>query len=540
MAATVRINTATLPKYSGCMPPDTHSHTCNLPVKDRPEKNMDILHANWSLCRNTSSKTHLEIELSPLAWEWMRISLGTNRYQSSKTVIADEQDARKQGLYDLPFEQIDEVAVRLYAPTSDNPGQSFILFDKVVNLVDMLRCAPAIEKISIVLEALHEQEWHHESVTIGGVKESFFVPWADDCDLMVVPFCSLKNVGGVCVHARSKELEWLIDWSVIDWAVGVVRDRSWQAYIPDPARARATRRFDTTTYYASYTHRPDRSTPGTDVDRKVAEYYLRVHVNLMRHDFRDTGRHQRRDLLKRSFAYNSATTMTTSPSSFERDMMHISENYPDLLRKYDRAIEVLLHMQRIIVCAYDRTKPAADTDNYTDTMTQFDSWNEAAWELVERAFGDPLPNMGSWVFEGCAMKLGSLVDYNECLERVTREGEDWLMGIVRAGQFMQDWVRVFVYGESGEEDEDEYGEEYGYEEDADEEYDDVDDVDEDEEREGGDEDDEEQGKAEDEKRQEDVKEDEKEDNNEGEVEDEESGDCYEADDVDWVFCEYRA
>lgn len=552
MAATALITAAML-QNSGHMhtPLDTNKRTGIPTVRVKPTPNISIFHAS-----------RLEIELSPLAEEWMSIIFGTRYYNFPKMVIADVNDAREQGLYGLPFRRIDEVVVRLYAPMSDNPGQLFVLFDRVVNLVDMLRRAPVIQKMSIVLESLDGQEWHHESVTVRGERESFFAPWADDSDMVVVPFCSLKNVGGVCVHAHSRELERLIDWKVIDWAVGVVRGRSWEAYVPGPTRAR---RFDTTTYYASYTHRPDRSTPGTDVDRKVAEYYLRVHVNLLRHDFRDTGRHQRRDLLRRSFAYSSATTTAASPSSFERDMVYIAENYPDLLRKYDRAIEVLLHLQRIIVCTYGRTKPRADTDKYIDTRARFDDWDEAAWRLVERAFGDPLPVMGSLVFEECAGELGSLVDYNECLERVREvRGDDWLMGVVRVGQFVQDWVRVFVYGE---EDEGEYGE-YDDEEneDVDEEdaqedeegeekeeedeenegveneakYEEVDkeEADEEEERlcDDGEDQDEGDGENENEEEQKVVEDDKKEDNDEGEVEDEGEA-YYEEDDDDWDFCE---
>ncbi|OJJ87853.1 uncharacterized protein ASPGLDRAFT_32327 [Aspergillus glaucus CBS 516.65] len=561
------------------MPPNTHSRTYAHPVNDNPKTNTDILHANRALSKEISNtmptKTRVEIELSPLAWEWMRISSGTQHYQPAKRVIADVNNAREQGLYDLPSQRIDEVVVKLYAPMSDNPGQLFILFDKVINLVDMLRRAPAIQKMSIVLETLDGQEWHHEQVTIGGVKESFFVPWADDCDIVVVLFCSLKNVGDVSVRGHSRELERLIDWKVIDWAVGVVREKSWEKYVPDPTRARATRRFDTTTYYASYTHRPDRSTPGTDVDRKVAEYCLRVHVNLMRHDFRDTGCHQRRELLKQSFIYGGKS-MNTPPSPFEHDMILIAEEYPDLLRKYDHAIEVFLHLQRIVVCAYERTKPG--THNDTNIVTQFYNWDEAAWELVVSAFGDPLPNMGSWVYKECAAELGSFVDYNECLGRVEEEGKsDWLVEVVGVGQFLQDWVREFVYGEDGE---DEYGEAYD-EENVDEEDEGVesedggeDEVEEDEEEkqgedveeedkedesvenegkdgevdeevglrdedDGDDGDDERQDEAKDEEAQDEenvVEDDKKEDNDQGEDEDEE-GEAYYEDDDDWDFCE---
>ncbi|EYE98850.1 uncharacterized protein EURHEDRAFT_408062 [Aspergillus ruber CBS 135680] len=543
------------------------------PVNDNPKVNIDNLHANCTLSQETPStmatKTRVEIELSPLAWEWMRISVGTEHYQPAKRVIADVHGAREQGLYDLPSQQTNEVVVRLYAPTSDNPGQLFTLFDKVINLVDMLRRrASTIEKVSIVLESLDGQEWHHEQVTISGVKESFFVPWADDCDMMVVPFCSLKNVGDVSVHGHSRELERLIDWKVIDWAVGVVRQKSWEKYVPDPARARASRRSDTTTYYTSYTHRPHRSTPGMDVDRMVAEYYLRIHVNLMRHDFRDTGRHQRRDLLKQSFVYGGKS-MNTPPSSFEHDMILIAEEYPDLLRKYDHAIEVLLHMQRIVVCAYERTKPDTHTD--TKIVIQYYNWDVAAWELVEGAFKDPLPNMESRVYRECAAELGTFVDYNECLERVVERKNDWLVEVVGVGRFLQDWVHEFVYGRDGEDDddedeysEDEYDEENVEKDDEDHEEEnehecedeedkgnDVEEEDKEDEsvenegkdrevdQEAGprDEDDERQDEAKDEEVQEEenvVDDDKEEDKEEGENEDE--GEVYYADD-DWDFCE---
>lgn len=548
MAATALITAAML-QNSGHMhtPLDTNKRTSIPTVRAKATPDISIFHAS-----------RMEIELSPLAEEWMSIIFGTRYYNFPKMIIVDVNDAREQELYGFPFRQIDEVVVRLYAPMSDNPGQLFVLFDRVVNLVDMLRRAPVIQKMSIVLESLNGQEWHHEPVMVRGVRESFFAPWADDSDMVVVPFCSLKNVGGVCVHAHSKELERLIDWKVIDWAVGVVRDRSWEAYVPGPTRAR---RFDTTTYYASYTHRPDRSTPGTDVDRKVAEYYLRVHVNLLRHDFRDTGRHQRRDLLRRSFDYSSATTTAASPSSFECDMVYIAENYPDLLRKYDRAIEVLLHLERIIVCTYDRTKPRADTDKYIATRALFDDWDEAAWGLVERAFGDPLPVMGSWVFEGCAGELGSLVDYNDCLERVREVGgDDWLMEVVKVGQFVQDWVRVFVYGEEDEDEDEENGdldeedaledeegekkeeieESEDVENEAKDEEDDKEEADEEEERlcDDGEEQVEDDGENENEEEQKVVKGDKKEGNDEGDVEDE--GEAYYEEDDDWDFCECYA
>lgn len=264
--------------------------------------------------------------------------------------------------------------------------------------------------------------------------------------------------------------------------------------------------------------------------------------------------------------------MNTPPSSFEHDMILIAEEYPDLLRKYDHAIEILLHMQRIVVCAYERTKPDTHTD--TNIVIQYYNWDVAAWELVEGAFKDPLPNMESWVYRECAAELGTFVDYNECLERVVEGKNDWLVEVVGVGRFLQDWVHEFVYGRDGEDDdedeysEDEYDEENVEKDDEDHEEEnehECEDEDVDEEDKGNDveeedkedesvenegkdrevdqeagprdEDDERQDEAKDEEVQEEenvVDDDKEEDKEEGENEDE--GEVYYADD-DWDFCE---
>lgn len=421
---------------------------------------LSILRASHAIYEEVSSilykNSRLEIELSPFPDEWMTIKFSTHHYQlttapKTKWVIGSVDDAR--GLHDLPFRRMNEIVVNLCAPMSENPGQLYILFDKVVNLVELLRKAPAIRKLKIMLKEQDDQEWHHFWLKgVQGEDWGRLKACADDCDIMVVPFCSLRNIENISVHAHSEKLEKSIEWTVINWTVGVVRDRSWETYISDPTRTNIYSLLVDNNLLAG----PDRTTPETDIDRKIAEYYLRIHIALWLHDEHDTARHIRRDILKQSFT--RGTTDLSSP--FECDMLYIARKYPDLVKIYNESITLLSEIQRIVVRAYDRTKPGGLACPDITTITTPDiNWDRAAWKLLEDIFVDPLPMLGGKVFRECADELGSRVDYNECLDRVEElDLESGLnLAIVRMGLFLRYWVRENVYSQGAdEEDEDGY------------------------------------------------------------------------------------
>lgn len=87
------------------------------------------------------------------------------------------------------------------------------------------------------------------------------------------------------------------------------------------------------TSQALYDDWEKRNTPGTDVDRLVADYHLRIHVNFWQMNGSPTVNNLRCKLFKKCFIYGTSTT-TLPPSSIGQELLRIVE-------KYDRDMKVL-------------------------------------------------------------------------------------------------------------------------------------------------------------------------------------------------------
>lgn len=185
---------------------------------------------------------------------------------ANKWNIRNAEDLRASGFYSLPFHRIDWAGVRLGAPDPDSPRDLFVLFSKVMNLVEVLRGASMIREIDVEFRQYGRQEWHHYWVTDNEEEEEQSYPVSsDNCNIMAVPLCSLRNLKQTQFHAHSDKLDKLIDWRVIKWAGSVVANKSWAAY--NPANNLVPNDWETAL------------TLGTEIDHKTAEYYLRIHLD---------------------------------------------------------------------------------------------------------------------------------------------------------------------------------------------------------------------------------------------------------------------
>lgn len=203
-----------------------------------------------------------------------------------------------------------------------------------MNLVEVLRGASMIREIDVEFRQYGRQEWHHCWVTNNEEEEEQSYPVSsDNCNIMAVPLCSLRNLKQIQFHAHSDKLDKLIDWRVIKWAGSVVANKSWAAY--NPANNLVPNDWETAL------------TLGTEIDHKTAEYYLRIHLDLWQrqNDESEIARDPRYKILKQCFNHSNKNT----PSAFEKEMLRIAQTYPDLVKKHDPDMIVLSSIQRIVV-----------------------------------------------------------------------------------------------------------------------------------------------------------------------------------------------
>lgn len=392
------------------------------------EKDLVIRRTNSTLHYEVSStlydKSELEFELTPCPDAWLRVTFTTEHYLLATAptvtwVIQDVDDAHSRGFQHLPFHIISEIVIKLYAPNPDSAAEIFILFDKVTKLVELLRHASTIDNLCIVFEKNGNQEWHHrwEFDEEGDVEEqSHPMPEANDCDAMTVPFCDLRNIENISVEAHSEELYKLINWRIINWATDVVSDRSWEAYFP----------VSPDVDYLRVDH-----TPGTDVQWKVAEYSLLIHLELWQNDYTPLARNLRRDILQQCFTHGSSESH--NPTPFEREIIRIASVYPDLIKSFDTNMDIFERIQRVVVCSYDQSKPGG----LTSSDIPDSDWDYRAWEIIEEnmLYGTGLmPFWGMWFDDEVVDVLGEIDVYRECLRKAGRDSS-----LALGGWFVEDW-----------------------------------------------------------------------------------------------------
>ncbi|OJJ87851.1 uncharacterized protein ASPGLDRAFT_22659 [Aspergillus glaucus CBS 516.65] len=118
------------------------------------------------------------------------------------------------------------------------------------------------------------------------------------------------------------------------------------------------------------------NTPGKDIDRKTAEYYLCVHLDLWRNDESPIAKNIRYKVLQKCFTHGT----NTIPSALEREMLRIAQTYPDLMKKHDPKMIVLSSIQHIVVCTYNKAKRGGLISSSTLSY----KWDFRAWNIVEK------------------------------------------------------------------------------------------------------------------------------------------------------------
>jgi len=172
----------------------------------------------------------------------------------AKWILQSLDDARSRGFHCLPFQKIDDMIVNLFAPDPKNEGELYWLWQKVINLVNLFKQAAMIQNLTVRLQRRDSHDWSN-------LRSPIPTPLCSrryDHDMVVVPFCTLQNLKTIDVETHSKELEEMIDWRIMDWAMDAVWDRSWNHCISSH----------------------DDEIAEHDVDRRVASDWFLIHTEL--------------------------------------------------------------------------------------------------------------------------------------------------------------------------------------------------------------------------------------------------------------------
>ena len=316
-----------------------------------PKTSFEILRASRALYNEIStclySNVYLQFDLSPIYFNdplvWTTFYLNKiNRRRKEMTEskamwrLENGTDARDRGFYNLRVHpRIEAIEFNLFAPDPRDPSQLFWLWRKVTRLVKLLKEAgPSLPHLTIRLQKCETQDWHSPV----GINSSIDDPHDKkyDHDVVVLPFLGLQNISSVKIETHSGELKTMMDWSVIDWARGVISGRNMQNH---PRLSTDTASSDQVT-----------TSSMRELDRRVEGNRFWIHQALFSTCDGATACFMRRIWLSNWFVHGT----NGHYSEFEEQMLHIINTYPDVIHQYDPDLKTLSLslMHRAMVIMY--------------------------------------------------------------------------------------------------------------------------------------------------------------------------------------------
>lgn len=362
-------------------------------------------------------RSRLELEISPLHAvdkKWMVVEYSRSHYltgqMSSKArwVLKSLEEARKKGFCDLPFERINEVVVRICAPDPDDLSKLFVLRGKVGRAVELLGGARVVRKLRIWLCKRDGQDWNGE-----GLEGSSMPGLAEDHEVAVLPFCTLRNVEEIAVQGGSKVFqEECVDWKGINWGVDIVRNRSWARCDTPPTEE----------------EEKENAMPGHDVDRKIAEHLFFLHYGIWMFAPSSAANHLRRDILAKYY-----DQILSGHSLFEDEMLHLASTYPALIKRHDPGIALFKMMHCLLVCGHRRAQDLGLTGRRR-RRSRSQYWDQGIWGEM---FPKGIPAATSLAYKA---EISPLEDWGGVYLK-----EEFFGGM---GRFIREWMEVYPWDES--------------------------------------------------------------------------------------------
>lgn len=365
--------------------------------KGKPKADLSIIRTCRFLSREITAVIHhrcsMEFELSHLhrpgtLWTTVRFQRGYDRERNEggledtrpRWLLESPSNARDRGFSTLPFHKLDDVTVTLFAPDPTAPSKLFLLLEKVENLVALFKRAKFIQKITIRLKKQNGCDWFRH----GAYAPNRTLPSEGryDYNVVAVPFCTLRNVGCVEVQAHSKELEDRMDWTVIKWATKTVRNRSWNRCVSSSKKYKAG------------------ETAEHDLDRWLAGDFLLAHREFWDHVDSATANRMRRDFLCLWFCPEN-----DDDSAFERRILQIPKDYPEVIQEYDPNLDLLDGMHSALVCLHHWLR-LWECEGKGRKTSMFSVRNSMMWE---QAFPQGIPGPASNDYAGLKSMISQRV-----------------------------------------------------------------------------------------------------------------------------------
>lgn len=253
---------------------------------------------------------------------------GALHYQGTLWHLKDIKHAKSSGFYDLPFHKFWEVIVNLRAPNASNPHELFFLWKDITQLMIPVIKETAIDSLVIRLQKGSKADWLNEWRRPNKSSVYQVINSRHDYDVVIVPFCALRNLKDISMETHSWQLRREMDWRIINKGIETVRLQAWK-------------------HCESPNHK-DYGILEHDVDRAVAGDYFWLHLEMWK-TRRPIYDRLRRDFLSQWFDQNGI-------SGFERQIQKIVYQYPEIIETYDPEMNILEDMHMTLVSLYSYAK----------------------------------------------------------------------------------------------------------------------------------------------------------------------------------------
>lgn len=276
---------------------------------------------------------------------WSTVTLKGRSNVEATWTLSSFEDVKSRGWYRLPFHKFEGVVVTMLAPDPNDEGQLFGLWQTVTELVDLFQKYEHASDVMIprlILRlAKHESyDWTHR--------------WAHTqygYDLVVLPFCTLRNVTQLDLETHSKALEEDMDRATLNWEFEIFEDRSWN-------RCSSASEYE----FVELAER--------DVDRKVADDYVWMYAHLWDSAMGRAASLARLDILNQWF-----TRGDSGHSEIETRIRQIDNTYPEMFERSSAVTSSLRSMHMAVVCMHHWAKIGQRGD---------ESWDSRAEEIRRR------------------------------------------------------------------------------------------------------------------------------------------------------------
>lgn len=202
---------------------------------------MALLRTSRSIYHEVSNSLYDIIDVSISPEDYDTVIMSPRKLQVSWNPVL--RHAKRPKFERLPYRRI-RLVVHLYPPTG--AAELISLWQKVNDLVDILRRRHCFRSIDILFEQRQGQDWQRK----GKAKETIRYPGSTrpDHDIVFMPFCYLRNVRTMAVIPSSPQMDDAVDWGFINYGRDyVLQNHKWNnrsSYFGDPAYVDLVRVFD--------------------------------------------------------------------------------------------------------------------------------------------------------------------------------------------------------------------------------------------------------------------------------------------------------